>query len=159
MNTSNGHVQFIWSIAELLRGDFRRSEYGRVILPFTVLRRLDLVLADTKQRVLDEAARAEALDFDADALLRQAAGQRFYSTSALDLEKVAGDPKNAATSLRAYMAGFSPVVREIFEAFDFDRQITRLHKAKLLYRVLGKFLDPKLELHTAEPGRCSLSSS
>jgi type I restriction enzyme M protein len=152
VNTSNGHVQFIWSIAELLRGDYKRSEYGRVILPFTVLRRLDLVLADTKQQVLDEADRTEGLDFDPDVLLRKAAGQGFYNTSALDLEKVAGDPSNAATSLRVYIAGFSPVVREIFEAFKFEQQITFLHKAKLLYRVLGKFLDPKLELH---PGMVS----
>ncbi|MDQ3648535.1 MAG: type I restriction-modification system subunit M [Actinomycetota bacterium] len=147
MNASNGHVQFIWSIAELLRGDYKRSEYGQVVLPFTVLRRLDLVLAQTKQQVLEEAARAEGVDFDADALLRKAAGQRFYNTSPLDLAKVAGDANNAATSLRAYMAGFSPVVREIFDAFNFDQQITLLHRAKLLYRVLGKFLDPKLELH------------
>jgi type I restriction enzyme M protein len=152
MNTSNGHVPFIWSIAELLRGDYKRSDYGQVILPFTVLRRLDLVLADTKSAVLEEAARVEGLDFDADALLRKAAGQRFYNTSPLNLEKVAGDAKNAAAGLRAYIAGFSPVVREIFEAFNFDQQITLLHKAKLLYRVLGTFLDPKLELH---PGKVS----
>jgi type I restriction enzyme M protein len=145
MSNANGHVQFIWGIAELLRGDYKASEYGRVILPFTVLRRLDLVLAATKQQVLDEAGRAEGLDFDPDALLRKAAGQGFYNTSELDLEKVAGDPANAAAGLRAYIGGFSPTVREIFEAFNFDQQITRLHKANLLYRVLTKFLDADLD--------------
>ena len=153
MNSANGHVQFIWGIAELLRGDYKASEYGRVVLPFTVLRRLDLMLADTKQQVLDEAGRCEGLDFDPDGLLRKAAGGlHFYNVSELDLEKVAADPKNAATGLRAYIGGFSPVVREIFEAFRFDEQITRLGRARLLYRVLGKFLDPKLDL---DPGSVS----
>lgn len=145
MNSANGHVGFIWGIAELLRGDYKRSEYGQVVLPFTVLRRLDAILADTKQQVLDEAARAEGLDFDPDALLRKAAGQRFYNTSPLDLDKVAGDAPNAAAGLRRCISGFSPVVREIFEAFNFDDQITRLHKAGLLYRVLTKFLDADLD--------------
>jgi type I restriction enzyme M protein len=144
MNSANGHVQFIWGIAELLRGDYKQSEYGRVILPFTVLRRLDLVLAPTKQAVLDEAARIEGLDFDSDPLLRKAAEQRFYNTSELDLKKVAGDAANAAAGLRAYQAGFSPTVREIFDAFSFDQQITRLHKAGLLYQVLTRFLDADL---------------
>jgi type I restriction enzyme M protein len=141
MNDANGHVQFIWGIAELLRGDYKQSEYGRVILPFTVLRRLDLVLAPTKQAVLDEAARAEGLDFDPDRLLRDAADQSFYNTSELDLEKIAGDASNVAPGLRAYMGAFSPTVREIFEAFNFDQQITRLDKTNLLYLVLTKFLD------------------
>lgn len=146
MSSSSGHGQLIWSIAELLRGDYKASEYGRVVLPFTVLRRLDLVLAETKQKVIEEAARIEGLDFDPDALLRKAAGQNFYNTCSLDLEKVAADPPNVAAGLREYIAGFSPTVREIFEAFRFDQQITRLNKARLLYRVLGKFLDPNLDL-------------
>jgi type I restriction enzyme M protein len=144
MTSGNGHVQFIWGIAELLRGDYKQSEYGRVVLPFTVLRRLDLVLGPTKQAVLDEAARVEGLDFDPDPLLRKAAGQRFYNTSELDLDKVAGDTSNVAAGLRAYLAAFSPTVREIFDAFVFDQQITRLHKANLLYRVLTRFLDANL---------------
>jgi type I restriction enzyme M protein len=144
VDNANGHVQFIWGIAELLRGDYRQSEYGRVILPFTVLRRLDLVLAPTKQAVLDEAARVEGLDFDPDPLLRKAAGQRFYNTSPLDLEKLAGDAPNLAAGLRAYLAAFAPAVREIFDAFAFDQQITRLRKANLLYRVLTRFLDADL---------------
>lgn len=144
MSNSN-HVQFIWGIAELLRGDYKRSEYGRVILPFTVLRRLDLVLASTKQAVLDEVIRSDGLDFDPDRLLRKAADQSFYNTSELDLEKIAGDPSNVAAGLRTYMGSFSPTVREIFDAFSFDQQITRLDKASLLYLVLTKFLDADLD--------------
>jgi type I restriction enzyme M protein len=145
MRDGNPHVPFIWGIAELLRGDYKRSEYGRVVLPFTVLRRLDLVLAPTKQAVLDETIRSEGLDFDPDRLLREASGQGFYNTSPLDLEKIAGDADNVATGLRAYMGAFSPTVREIFEAFNFDQQITRLDKANLLYLVLTKFLDADLD--------------
>lgn len=145
MEDASGHVQFIWAIADLLRGDYKPSEYGRVILPFTVLRRLDLVLAPTKQAVLDEVARAEGLDFEPDPLLRKAAGQRFYNTSELNLEKIAGDPANVATQLRVYLSAFSPTVREIFEAFSFDQQVTRLHKAGLLYLVLSRFLDTNLD--------------
>ena len=144
MSDAHGHVPFIWGIADLLRGSYKQSEYGRVILPFTVLRRLDLVLEPTKQTVLDEVARAEGLDFDPDRLLRKAAKQSFYNTSELNLEKVAGDANNVTTTLRSYMASFSPTVREIFDAFGFDQQITRLHKAKLLYLVLTKFLDADL---------------
>ncbi|HEV2773292.1 MAG TPA: class I SAM-dependent DNA methyltransferase [Thermoleophilaceae bacterium] len=144
MDSANGHVQFIWGIAELLRGDYKQSEYGRVVLPFTVLRRLDVLLGPTKQAVLDEAARIEGLDFDPDPLLRKASGQRFFNTSELDLEKVAGDASNVAAGLRAYLAAFSPTVREIFDAFGFDQQVTRLHKANLLYRVLTRFLDADL---------------
>jgi type I restriction enzyme M protein len=146
--SDSSHVQFIWGIAELLRGDYKQSEYGRVILPFTVLRRLDLVLAPTKQAVLDEAARSESVDFDPDRLLRKAADQGFYNTSPLDLEKIAGDPGNVAGGLRTYLGSFSPTVREIFEAFSFDQQITRLHKANLLYLVLTKFLDADLDPQT-----------
>lgn len=145
MGDDNSHVPFIWGIAELLRGDYKRSEYGRVVLPFTVLRRLDLVLAPTKQAVLEEVNHSEGLDFDPDRLLRKAAGQGFYNTSELNLEKIAGDPGNVAAGLRAYLGGFSPAVREIFDAFSFDQQITRLHKANLLYLVLTKFLDADLD--------------
>lgn len=145
MSDANGHVQFIWSIAELLRGDYKQSEYGRVVLPFTVLRRLDLVLAPTKQAVLEEATRVEGLDFDPDRLLRKAAKRDFYNASELDLEKITGDAGNVAAGLRAYIGAFSPTVREIFDAFSFDQQITRLAKANLLYLVLTKFLDADLD--------------
>jgi len=146
VSESNPHVQFIWGIAELLRGDYKQSEYGRVILPFTVLRRLDLVLAPTKQAVLEEAARLASLELETDRLLREAAGQKhFCNTSKLDLEQIAGDGKNVADKLRVYIEGFSPIVREIFDAFSFDQQITRLEKADLLPLVLAEFLEADLD--------------
>lgn len=148
--SDGSHVKFIWGIAEVLRGSYKPFEYGRVILPFTVLRRLDLVLAPTKQAVLDEALRTEGLSFDPDPLLRKAAGARFYNISELDLQKVA-DSGNTVVALRSYLQGFSPIVREIFEAFGFHEQINRLHKANLLYLVLTKFLDAGLDPKTVSP--------
>jgi type I restriction enzyme M protein len=147
MPSTNGHVNFIWSIAERLRGPFKQHEYGSIVLPLTLLRRLDQVLAPTKEKVLAEAAKYEGRSLDLDHILKRAAGQRFYNASKLSLSKVLADPDNAASHLREYLAGFDPVVREIFEAFEFDTTITRLEKADRFYSVLGKFLDPELNLH------------
>ena len=132
------HAAFIWSVADLLRGDYKRSEYGRVILPLTVLRRLDGVLAPTKERVLK---RNEALPDRYDAILNNTTGVQFNNVSELDLRKVLDDPSNAADQLRGYVAGFSENVRDVFDKFDLDTQITRLDSANLLYLVLGKFVD------------------
>jgi type I restriction enzyme M protein len=147
MASTNGHVNFIWSIAERLRGSFKQHEYGTIILPLTLLRRLDQVLAPTKEQVLAETAKYEGRGLNLDPILRRAAKQRFYNVSKLSLEKVLADPDHAAAHLRQYLAGFDPVVREIFEAFEFDTTITRLEKADRLYPLLGKFLDPELDLH------------
>jgi type I restriction enzyme M protein len=135
------HAEFIWQVADLLRGDYKRSEYGRVILPFTVLRRLDCVLAPTKQHVLEKSAELEGKLDKKDAILNRETGVQFNNVSELDLRRVLDDPANAADQLRAYVAGFSEDVREVFEKFDLDAQITRLEGANLLYLVLGKFVD------------------
>ncbi len=132
------HAAFVWSVADLLRGDYKRSEYGRVILPLTVLRRLDGVLAPTKEQVLK---RSEALPSRYDAILNNITGVQFNNVSELDLRKVLDDPSNAADQLRGYVAGFSENVRDVFEKFDLETQITRLDSANLLYLVLGKFVD------------------
>jgi type I restriction enzyme M protein len=147
MTTANGHVSFIWGFAELLRGDFKQSDYGQIVLPFVLLRRLDQVLAPTKQKVLDEAARLEGRGLDLDPILKRAAGQSFYNASRHNLEQVHSDAENVSAHLQEYIAGFDPAVREIFEAFDFEATLTRLQKAGLLYRVLGRILDPELDLH------------
>ena len=147
MTPANGHVSFIWGFAELLRGDFKQSDYGQVVLPFVLLRRLDQVLAPTKEKVLEEAARLEGRGLDLDPILKRAAGQRFYNASRHDLERVHSDAENALAHLQEYLAGFDPAVREIFEAFDFEATLMRLQKAGLLYRVLGRVLDPELDLH------------
>ena len=119
-------ANFIWSVADLLRGDYKQSDYGKVILPFTVLRRIDCVLAPTKDAVLQERKRREAQGMPTDAFLRRASGAGFYNASELDLKKLLGDQDNVAANLRAYLLGFSPEVRDIFEHFDFDIQIDRL---------------------------------
>ncbi|WP_269448019.1 class I SAM-dependent DNA methyltransferase [Acetobacter malorum] len=136
---------FIWSVADLLRGDYRQSEYGRVILPFTVLRRLDCVLEATKPAVLAEFAAKTKAGLNPDPFLLRKAGQSFYNTSPLDLEKLLGDQDNIRKNLYAYIKGFSPAAHDIFERFDFHAQIERLAKADLLYLVTEKFA--KINLH------------
>lgn len=136
-------ISFIWGVAELLRGDYKASEYGRVILPFVVLRRLDCVLEPTKAKVLAEAARLKVKN--PDPILRAAAGQPFYNTSKLDFRKLLDDPERIARNMRAYIAAFSPSARDILENFEFEEQIARLDKSGLLYKIVGEFTD--LDLH------------
>ena len=136
---------FIWSVADLLRGDYKQSEYGKVILPFTVLRRLDCVLEPTKPMVLKEyAARAKAGVNPEPFLLRESK-THFYNTSKLDLKTLMGDQHNIGENLRSYIQSFSAPVRDIFESFDFHTQIDRLAKAGLLYLVTEKFTN--IDLH------------
>ncbi|MFA6903197.1 MAG: class I SAM-dependent DNA methyltransferase [Gallionellaceae bacterium] len=130
---------FIWSVADLLRGDYKQSEYGKVILPFTVLRRLDCVLEATKPAVLAENDKQKKAELNPEPFLLRKAGQSFYNTSPLDMKKLMGDQDHIAANLYAYIQAFSPAVRDIFERFDFYTQIDRLAKAKLLYQVTEKF--------------------
>ncbi len=130
---------FLWSVADLLRGDYKQSDYGKVILPFTVLRRIDCVLAPTKQAVLAELALRKSQMMPPDPFLRKKSGATFYNADPLDLKKLMGDQDNIARNLRRYIQGFSPEVRDIFEHFEFDIQIDRLAKAGLLYQVVEKF--------------------
>lgn len=130
---------FIWSVADLLRGDYKQSEYGKVILPFTVLRRLDCVLEPTKAAVLAEKVKREKAGLNPEPFLLKKSGQLFYNTAALDLKKLMGDQDHIGENLRAYLQGFSPPVRDIFERFEFHTQIERLDKARLLYLVTEKF--------------------
>jgi type I restriction enzyme M protein len=136
---------FIWSVADLLRGDYKQSEYGRVILPFTVLRRLDCVLEPTKTAVLAELATRAKSGLNPEPFLLRKSGQHFYNTSPLDLKKLMGDQDHIGENLRAYMQAFSPAVRDIFESFEFHVQIDRLAKTGLLYLVTEKFAN--IDLH------------
>ena len=136
---------FIWSVADLLRGDYKQSEYGKVILPFTVLRRLDCVLEATKPAVLAELATRTKAGLNPEPFLLRKAGQLFYNTSPLDMKKLMGDQDHIGENLCAYIQGFSPAVRDIFERFDFHTQIDRLRKAGLLYLVTEKFAN--IDLH------------
>jgi type I restriction enzyme M protein len=130
---------FIWSVADLLRGDYKQSEYGKVILPFTVLRRLDCVLEPTKAAVLAEHDARKKQGLNAEPFLLRKAGQSFYNTSPLDMKKLMGDQDHIRENLFAYIQGFSPAVRDIFERFEFYAQIDRLAKADLLYQVTERF--------------------
>ena len=129
----------IWSVADLLRGDFKQSEYGRVILPFTVLRRLDCVLAPTKGAVLRERAAMQAAGIAYEPFVQRTTGLDFYNVSPLDMGTLMGDQDNIRANLESYIQGFAPDVRSIFEHFDFAATVERLHKAKLLYLVTEKF--------------------
>jgi type I restriction enzyme M protein len=136
---------FIWSVADLLRGDYKQSEYGKVILPFTVLRRLDCVLEATKAAVLAEHAAKQQAGLNPEPFLLRKAGQSFYNTSPLDMKKLMGDPDHIRENLYAYLQGFSAAVRDIFMHFDFYTQVDRLAKAGLLYQVAERFAH--IDLH------------
>jgi type I restriction enzyme M protein len=140
-------VAFIWGVADVLRGDFKAHEYGQVILPFTVLRRLECALAPTKDAVGVAAPKASS---GADAILRRASGQPFYNVSPLDLTRLLNDPGKVAPNLRTYLAGFSPGAREVLDAYDFEDKIARLDKAGLLYQVVARFAE--LDLTEASVG-------
>ena len=140
-------ANLIWQIADLLRGPYRPPQYERVMLPMTVLRRFDCVLAPSKPEVLAEHDRwrgrrkGNALD----ATLNEAAGQRFHNHSPLDFEKLKGDPDNIKMHLANYIKSFSKNVRDIFDFFEFHNEIERMHEANILYLVVSKFCD--VDLH------------
>jgi type I restriction enzyme M protein len=129
----------IWSIAELLRGDYKQSDYGKVILPFTLLRRLDCVLAPTKQAVLEEYARLKDVDYDYSFLLTMASNQEFYNTSRFDFEKLLGDPTHLRANLMNYINGFSANIRDIFDRYEFEKQLTKLDSSNLLFQIVSRF--------------------
>src|SRR5580692_5890169 len=129
----------IWSVADLLRGDYKQSEYGKVILPFTVLRRLDCVLESTKAAVLAEHAARKKEGLNAEPFLLRKAKQSFYNTSPLDMKKLMGDQDHIRENLFSYIQAFAPAVRDIFERFEFYAQIDRLAKCSLLYQVTERF--------------------
>lgn len=139
------HAAFIWSVADLLRGDYKQSEYGKVILPLTVIRRLDCVLAPTKEKVLRRHQQlAEKID-NLEPVLQAEAKQQFYNVSPLDFRRLLDDPNHLADNLRSYILGFSSAARDVIDKFDFDGQITRLDRANLLFLVLSRFAD--IDLH------------
>jgi len=139
-------VSFIWSVADLLRGDYKQSEYGHVILPLTVLRRLDQVLAPTREKVRKAAEKyAKSPEALREKQLLRAAGQSFYNTSKLDFETLLDDPTHLAQNLVGYINGFSANARDIVERFRFEQQIERLDSGDLLFLVVQKFA--AIDLH------------
>jgi type I restriction enzyme M protein len=148
MNNFQEIVGFIWSVADLLRGDFKQSEYGKVILPMTVLRRLDCVLEKTKAKVLEQAAALpkKADETMKDLMLCKAAGQKFYNLSKFTFASLLGNPDQIEANLNNYLTGLSPNCREVFlEHFNFGDQIQRLEKSNLLFQIVAKFA--AIDLH------------
>lgn len=143
--TIRNHAAFIWSVADLLRGDYKQSEYGRVILPLTVIRRLDCVLEPTKQAVLKKHKELAGKVENVETPLQVAAGQQFYNISPLTFTKLLDDPDRIADALSLYIGGFSQAAGDIIDKFDFAVQIERLRRANLLYQVIGRFAD--IDLH------------
>ncbi|MBV8756432.1 MAG: SAM-dependent DNA methyltransferase [Deltaproteobacteria bacterium] len=139
------HAAFIWSVADLLRGDYKQSEYGRVILPLTVIRRLDCVLEPTKTDVLDRFKRIAGKVENYEPVLEAISGQQFFNTSPLDFRRLLDDSSNIADNLRSYIGAFSAGAKEVIDKFAFGMQIERLDRANLLYKVIGKFAD--VDLH------------
>jgi type I restriction enzyme M protein len=134
----------IWSVADRLRGHYMRHEYGEVILPFTVLRRLDAVMAPTRQAVRDRNATLTSQGVqNKERPLQIAAKLPFYNTSSFDLTSISQDAEFAARNLRFYIADFSPNVRKIIDRFDLDNHITRMAEAKILHQVIGQFVGMK----------------
>jgi type I restriction enzyme M protein len=158
--TTQDKTSFIWSVADLLRGSYRPAQYGSVILPFTVLKRLDSVLAPTKKAVL---ARADKLKSDGrlkaaawEPILSSAAKQVFYNTSKFDFDTLTDDPANIAQNLVRYVNGFSPRAKEIIESFGFIEQIAKLEKANLLYLIVQKFKE--LDVHPERVSNTEMGS-
>src|SRR2546422_8828703 len=139
-------VSFLWGVADLIRDTFKRGKYQDVILPLTVLRRLDCVLGPTKEKVLAKQAELKGKKLEnLDAQLRKASGFAFYNTSRYDFEKLLADAPHLAANLRNHIAGFSPNMREVLERFDFDNTISKLDEAGLLFQVLERFKN--VDLH------------
>lgn len=136
---------FTWSVADLLRGDYKQSDYGKVILPFTLLRRLDCVLEATKLAVLAEAEKKKGLGIDLTTFLTKKAVQSFYNTSPFDFEKLQGDPAHIKANLISYINSFSGNARDIFERYDFFKQLEKLDDNNLLFLVVQKFA--AIDLH------------
>jgi type I restriction enzyme M protein len=145
MNNFSEITTFIWSIADLLRDTFKRGKYQDVILPLTVLRRIDCVLEPTKQEVLDENTKLKEKLENLYPRLTRASGFAFYNTSLYDFERLVGDAPNLANNLRAYINGFSENMHEVLEKFDFDNTIKKLDEAGLLFLVMERFKN--IDLH------------
>ncbi|MCG2741593.1 MAG: type I restriction-modification system subunit M, partial [Syntrophaceae bacterium] len=138
-------ANFIWSVADLIRDDFKRGKYQDVILPLTVLRRIDCVLEPTKEKVLSEYNKYKGKLKDLDPILRMASGYAFYNTSKYNFERLLADPNNIAKNLNAYINCFSENMREVIEKFDFRNTISKLNEANLLYLVVQRFTE--IDLH------------
>lgn len=144
MDNHNKQVSLIWNIAEHLRGSWKQYEYADVILPLAVLKRLDSILAPTKQKVLERNVDLSG-KVDVDPILKSVSGVGFYNTSPYDFQKLLEEPSQVARNFKNYLNSYSPNIRDIFEKFDFNSHLERLEGGDLLYLILTEF--NKVELH------------
>ncbi|MEA2442536.1 MAG: type restriction enzyme protein [Thermoleophilaceae bacterium] len=148
MSELRNHANLIWGIAELLRGDYKQAEYGRVILPLVVMRRLDQALEPTKEEVVKRATELEAAGIqNLEPVLVQVADQQFYNRSPLRLHQLLDDPARIAHNLQVYIDGYSQLARAVVDNFRFEREIERLADADLLYRCVARICE--VDLHPA----------
>ena len=141
-------VSFIWSVADVLRGDFKPHEYGQTILPFVVLRRLECALAATKDKVISKATELDGKIKDLETILNREAGHSFYNTSPLTLSRILQDPNKVATNLDSYIRAFSSSASEVIDKFGFGTKIAKLDEKGLLYQLVGKFADLDLSVES-----------
>lgn len=142
----NEKAALIWAIADKLTGVYKPHEYGEVILPLTVIRRFDCILADTKEAVLEKYDSVKNIPMR-DILLRKASDHAFYNTSKYTFDKLLDDPDNIESNFRDYLNGFSENVQDIIEKFKFDGHITTMANKDILYIVIKEFTSPKANLH------------
>jgi type I restriction enzyme M protein len=159
MNHFSDKVSFIWSVADLLRGPYKPPQYGRVILPLVVLRRLDCVLARTKEKILTKYDSLKGTKVEnIEPILNRVTGVPFHNTSKMDFDRLKGEPDKIAANLTRYIKSFSSKAREILEYFGFEAEIAKLDEANRLYLVVAKFCD--IDLHpekvpNIEMGSCA----
>ena len=143
----NEKATLIWAIADKLTGVYKPHEYGDVILPLTVIRRFDCILADTKDAVLEKYESVKTLPMHDVFLKKAAGGLEFYNISKYTFERLLDDPDNIEDNFRDYLNGFSENVRGIIEKFKFDSHITTMANKGILYIVIKEFTSPKANLH------------
>lgn len=141
-------VSLIWSVADILRGDFKPHEYGQTILPFVVLRRLECALENTKDKVITKSKSLEGKINDLETILNKESGHNFYNTSPLSLTKILQDPDKVASNLNSYIRAFSPSASEVLDKYGFPDKIKKLEEQGLLYQIIGKFADLDLSEET-----------
>src|SRR3954471_1012149 len=146
MTEVRNHANLIWGIAELLRGDYKQSQYGDVILPLILMRRLDQVLEPTRDLVIAKGIELEAQGIEnVEMALRRTAKEQFFNRHRLRFHQILDDPGNIADHLTSYIDGYSTLAREVIEKFEFAKQIDRLKNANLLYKVIGAVCE--VDLH------------
>jgi type I restriction enzyme M protein len=145
MENFNQKTSMIWSIADILRGGWKQHEYQDVILPLVVLKRLDSILADTKSKVLEKNNEYKGKVNDMDPILKRTSGTAFYNISDYDFKTILGEPKHLAKNFRQYINGYSKNIQDIFEKFDFNKQLERLEGGDLLFFVIQEL--NKVDLH------------